>query len=58
MPNAVTILRELWRRRFAVVLFALIAIAVGGLVAYKPSFPPQSRKYEVGVATAKLRLVS
>lgn len=54
MDAAVTILRELWRKRLLVVLFALIAIVLGGMVGYKPSLPPESRKYEVGVSTARV----
>jgi hypothetical protein len=54
METAVTILRELWRRRVGVALFAVVAIAVGALVAFKPSLPPESRKYEVGMANARV----
>jgi hypothetical protein len=49
----VTILRELWRLRLLVVVVALIALLAGLAVAFKlPSL--ESRKYEVGVATASV----
>ena len=54
METAVTILRELWHRRIMVALCAIAAIAVGALVAYRPALPPESRKYEVGVANARI----
>jgi hypothetical protein len=54
MDTSVTILRELWRRRVAVGLIALQAIALGMLLAYKPSLPPVSRAYKVGTATAHI----
>src|SRR4051794_7136063 len=54
MQTAVTILRDLWARRLWVVLFALVAILLGALVAYRPSLPPKSRKYEVGVASMRI----
>jgi len=52
--EAVTILRELWRRRVFVGVAALVAILVGLTLTYTPSLPPESRKYEVGVATARI----
>ena len=52
--EAVTILRELWRRRMAVGLVALAAIVVGLLLAFRLGFPPESRQYEVGLATARV----
>lgn len=49
----VTILRELWRRRALVVVFGALAIVVAVLLAFRvPSF--ESRKYNVGVATARI----
>ena len=49
----VTILRELWRLRAAVVVVALLAVLVGLAVAVRlPSF--ESRSYEVGTATASV----
>jgi len=54
MQNTVWTLRELWRRRFAVVAFALIAAIVGALVAYEPTFPPKSRSDSVGVASVRI----
>jgi hypothetical protein len=52
--QSVTILLELWRRRALVALVALVAVAVGWIVAYKLSFPPEKRSYKVGVATARI----
>ena len=52
--DAVTILRELWRRRVLVALVAFAALLVGFLLAYRVGFPPEPRKYEVGVATARV----
>jgi capsular polysaccharide biosynthesis protein len=52
--EAVTILRELWRRRVLVALVALAAALVGFLLAYRVGFPPEPRKYEVGLATARV----
>jgi capsular polysaccharide biosynthesis protein len=52
--DLILILRELWRRRLLVVLIALAAIAVGWVVGFQPSFPPKSRSYTVGIATARV----
>jgi hypothetical protein len=52
--EAVTILRELWRRRVLVALVAFAAVLVGFLLAYRVGFPPEPRKYEVGLATARV----
>ena len=52
--DSVTILRELWRRRVAVGLVALAAILVGLLLAFRPGLPPETRRYDVGIATARL----
>jgi hypothetical protein len=54
--DTVTILRDLWRHRFAVIVVYLMALLVGTAVLYKISFPPQleSRKYQVGVATTRI----
>jgi hypothetical protein len=52
--EAVTILRELWRRRVLVALVAFVAALVGFLLAYRVGPPPEPRKYEVGVATARV----
>ena len=49
----VTILRELWRLRVLVLGIALLAMLVGMALAFRlPSL--ESRKYEVGVATASV----
>jgi hypothetical protein len=49
----VFILRELWRRRVLVATLALIALVVGGSTAYRASLPPESRQYQVGIASAR-----
>lgn len=51
--DTVTILRDLWRCRLAVVGVLLLAVLTGAVVLYKVSFPlkVESRKYHVGVAT-------
>ena len=48
----VPILRVLWRARRLVVVFAMLAMLVGLLMAYKISYPPslKSRQYSVGLA--------
>jgi hypothetical protein len=51
---SVTILRELWRRRIAVAVVAVLAAAVGWTLAFGSSFPPKSRAYKVGVATTSV----
>ena len=49
----VSLLRELWRLRLFVALIALVAVLVGFAVAFKlPSL--ESRKYDVGIATARV----
>jgi hypothetical protein len=50
----VTILRELWRRRLVVGGVALLALAVGFLLLYRVSLPPESRSFTVGVAKARI----
>jgi hypothetical protein len=51
--DTVTILRDLWRRRLLVVGVYLIALLAGTAVVFKlPTL--ESRKYDVGVATAKI----
>jgi hypothetical protein len=51
--DTVTILRDLWRLRLAVVVIAVLAVLVGMALVFKlPSL--ESRKYEVGVATARI----
>jgi capsular polysaccharide biosynthesis protein len=52
--ESVTILRDLWSRRILVALVALVAIAIGFVLTYYASFPPQRRSYNVGVATASV----
>jgi capsular polysaccharide biosynthesis protein len=51
----VTILRELWRRRYLVAIAAVLAIAIGLMTAYKVSPSKlQGRQYHVGVASARM----
>ena len=52
--EAVTILRELWRRRLLVGLLAIVCVLVGLALTYTVSFPPESRKYEVSIATGRI----
>ena len=55
MQNAVSILRELWRRpRLEVAALALAALVIGWLVAYQPSLPPKSRQYLVGTSSVRI----
>jgi hypothetical protein len=54
MENAVSILRDLWRHRLAVVALALVALVTGGLVAYQPSLPPKRRQYSVGTSSVRI----
>jgi len=55
MQNAVSILRELWRRpRLEVAALALVALVIGWLVAYQPSLPPKSRQYLVGTSSVRI----
>src|SRR4051794_25039887 len=48
METAVTILQDLWRCRRLVAVFGLVALLIGGFVAYHPGVPPQSRAHHVG----------
>jgi hypothetical protein len=50
----VTILRELWQRRLVVGGIALLAVAVGFLLLYRVSLPPENRSSTVGVAKARI----
>src|SRR6188472_2053452 len=52
----VTILRDLWRRRFIVVAIYVVALLVGLFVVCPISFPPklESRQYSVGVASVRV----
>ena len=52
--NVVTILRDLWRMRRAVGCVVVVAVFAGLFLAYRPSFPPKSRKYQVGVASVRV----
>jgi hypothetical protein len=54
--DTVTVLRDLWRIRVAVLCVWLLALLAGTAVLYKISFPPQlqTRKYDVGIATTSI----
>src|SRR3954470_2187833 len=54
MDSSVRILRELWRHRTVVAVFAVIAVLFAGALAFRFSLPPQSRMYKVGTATARI----
>ncbi len=47
-------LQDLWRHRRYVAGVCVVAVLAGMLVTYHMSFPPKSRSYEVGVATAQV----
>jgi hypothetical protein len=52
--QTVTILRELWHRRLLVAGVAVVALAIGFLLAFRLSFPPESRNSSLGAATARI----
>jgi hypothetical protein len=52
--EAVTILRELWRRRILVAVVAVASILAGLSTAYSISLPPKSKSFDVGVATGRI----
>ena len=52
--EAVTILRELWRRRVLIAAVAFVAVLVGFLLSYRVGLPPEPRQYTVGVATTRV----
>jgi hypothetical protein len=52
--TSVTILRELWRYRALVCVVAVLALAGGWMLAFGASFPPKTRAYKVGVASASV----
>jgi hypothetical protein len=54
--DAVTMLRDLWRHRFALVGVLALSLFAGILVlyAFSPPFGLQSRKYTVGVANTRV----
>jgi hypothetical protein len=54
MDSSVRILRELWRHRPVVAVFAVIAVLCGSALAYRFSLPPESRTYSVGTATTRI----
>jgi hypothetical protein len=52
--EAVTILRELWRRRILVAVVALVSILAGLATIYTVSLPPESRSFDVGIANGRI----
>ena len=52
--QTVTILRQLWHRRLLVGIVAAVAVVIGFLLAFRISFPPESRNSSVGAATARI----
>ncbi|MBV9335973.1 MAG: hypothetical protein JO243_08770 [Solirubrobacterales bacterium] len=52
--NFASILFKLSRRRGLVAGAALLGLLAGFLVAFRPSLPPQSRRYHVGTATVRI----
>jgi hypothetical protein len=54
LVNSVRILRALTRHPVLVAQVALLAIAVGWLVGFKPTFPPKSRSYTVAIASERV----
>jgi hypothetical protein len=52
--ETVTILRKLWQHRLLVGVVAALAVAVGFLLTFRVSFPPESRSSSEGAATARI----
>ena len=52
--ESVTILRELWRRRFLVAIVAILSLFIGWMLVFGLSMPPKARSYKVGVASARM----
>jgi hypothetical protein len=50
----IAMLRDLWRFRGFVAVAALVALCIGWITAFRPSFPPEGRHYTVGIATARI----
>ena len=52
--EAVTILRELWRRRILVAVVAVASVLAGLAISYHLALPPESRKFDVGIASGRI----
>jgi hypothetical protein len=55
--ESITILRELWRLRYLVILAGMLALAIALMTAYRVSLSPpklESRQYHVGLASARI----
>lgn len=50
----VKILRELWRHKVLLAFVLAFSLLVGFLLAFKPGMPPQSRQYEVSIASSDI----
>ena len=50
----VKILREVWSRKRLLALVLGISILTGLLLAYRPGVPPQSRQYQVSIASSSI----
>lgn len=54
MEATVGILSDLWRHRLLVRVFLAVAVLVGLLLVFRPGWPPKSREYSVGAASAQI----
>jgi hypothetical protein len=52
--DTVLFLRLLIRHRRLLAIIAVVAVLVGSLTVMRPGIPPQSRQYDVGVASARV----
>lgn len=50
----VKILRELWRHKVLVAAVLVLSLLAGYLLAFRPGLPPQSRQYEVAIASSDI----
>jgi hypothetical protein len=54
MEATVGILSDLWRHRVLVRWFFVVALLVGLFLLFRPGWPPSSREYSVGAASAQI----
>jgi hypothetical protein len=50
----VKVLREVWSRKRLLAIVLGASILIGLLLAYRPGFPPQSRQYQVSLASSDI----
>jgi hypothetical protein len=50
----VKILREVWSRKRLLALVLVVSLLVGTFLAYRPGLPPQSRQYQVWLASSNV----